>query len=211
MHPAHGFLARTLQEGARDDDGAAQQTTGEPGPPSPQCCRPTPEEGPKLTAGGFPVSFPSPVHMIIVPLDSCGPGVLPSCMAEEVLQTVPEDALVLEPVPKPSRVMVYEAIIACKGNISKVCETLHSRRVIINDIINSTPAIAALRDEFREAIIDRSEDNLFADVEKGDNSTSRFIVQSLGKHRGWAQGVEGTGKNGAITVEITRFEEAKGG
>lgn len=108
---------------------------------------------------------------------------------------------------RPSKAEVYEALIRNKGNLAATMRDLGCRRQVLNDIINSTPAISVLRDELREAMVDKGEENIFADVERGDQVASRFVVQTLGKKRGWATAVEGTGKDGAITVEITRFTE----
>lgn len=110
---------------------------------------------------------------------------------------------------RPTKAEVYAAVVEAEGNKSKAARELKTTRRIVSDICDATPEIVALLSDFRDGLIDHSEDNIFADVKKGDQGASRFVLGTIGAERGWAQGVKGSGKNGAITVEITTFSEAK--
>lgn len=107
----------------------------------------------------------------------------------------------------PTKAEVYSALVAAEGNVAKAARELKATRRHVADIIGKTPEIAALLEDLREGVVDASEDNIYADVKKGDQSASRFVLQTIGKKRGWAQGVEGTGKNGAVEVTIRTFAE----
>lgn len=128
-------------------------------------------------------------------------------MADVASEVVSEGLEFLAPA-RPKRAEIYEALIAAQGNISMVVRELGSTRKYVIETINSTPELVALLEDIREAHIDNSEQNIFADVAKGDQSASRFVVSTLGKKRGWSPGVEGSGKNGAIVVEIKNFTGA---
>lgn len=106
-----------------------------------------------------------------------------------------------------SRADIYEALKSTSGNRAAVCRLLSIRRQKLNDIINATPALVALCDDLREGIVDNAEQNIFKEVEAGNESASRFVLGTLGKKRGWAAGVEGTGKDGAIAIEVVRFSD----
>lgn len=125
-------------------------------------------------------------------------------MADVGLEVISEGLEFLKPA-RPTRAEIYEALIASNGNISGATRELGSSRLYVMNTINSTPELVALLDELREGSIDKAEQNIFADVEKGDQSASRFVVSTIGKKRGWNPGVDGGGKNGAIVVEIKNF------
>lgn len=131
-------------------------------------------------------------------------------MADVGFDVVSEGLEFLKPA-RPTRAEIYEALIASKGNINAAVRELGSDRRWVNQTITSTPELVALLDDIREGTIDTAEQNIFADVEKGDQSASRFVVSTIGKKRGWNPGVEGSGKNGAIVVEIREFTGVKSG
>lgn len=124
----------------------------------------------------------------------------------EDISALPEDTIFQERV-RPSKADLYRALIVNEGNLSKTAREFGVRRGTVYEMVNSTPELISLMAEFREEQIDGAEDNIFAEVKKGSESASRFVLGTLGKKRGWAQGVEGSGKDGAITIEITKFSE----
>lgn len=120
-------------------------------------------------------------------------------MGEEVSEflefTVPDS--VVQPYE------VYEALVAARGNVSEVCRVLGARRQRINDMIARIPALKVARDEFREGVIDKAEDNIFKKVEAEDDGASRFVVQTIGKERGWSAKIE-TSAN-VVNVHFKEF------
>lgn len=130
-------------------------------------------------------------------------------MGAEVSGSFP-DGLEFKPPARPTRSEIYLALVETKGNLAKAARDLHSTRKYVMGMAADTPEIVALLEDLREGVVDQAEDNIFADVEKGDQSASRFVASTLGKKRGWSPGVEGNGKNGAIVVEIRQFTEGQG-
>lgn len=130
-------------------------------------------------------------------------------MAEDVPGVADDqlEAPIFADNPTPSKAEIYHALVEFSGNVAAVSRSFGCRRSKIAMIIDTTPELVALKAEFYEEAVDASEDNIFADVKKGDQSASRFVLGTLGKKRGWAQGVEGTGKDGAMTVTIMKFTE----
>ncbi len=102
--------------------------------------------------------------------------------------------------------VIYDTLQDVRGNVSRAALLLSMRRGILYDRIMKTPDLCALLQDYREALVDTAEDNTRADVEKGDPQASRFILQTLGKDRGYTTGVVGSGKGGAIVVELRSFD-----
>lgn len=134
-------------------------------------------------------------------------------MAEDLppMNTVPELLLRENRVSDLTLGTIYKSLIEHKGNISACARALEVSRAGLIKKIEGCPALVMLRDEFRQAVIDKAEDNVFADVEKGDQSASKFVLQTIGKDRGYTAGVAGTGKAGEIEVTIRTFAEDGGG
>lgn len=104
---------------------------------------------------------------------------------------------------------IYNALKEFDGNLSKVARELGITRKRLVERIDASPALSSLRGDLREDIVDNAEDNIFGDVRRGDSAASRFVVSTIGKGRGWSQGVTGE-KGGAIEVVIrTGLEKAQ--
>lgn len=104
----------------------------------------------------------------------------------------------------------YQALVDCQGNVTKAAQALDVKRVLLQNMINKSPELQVLLNDFREEAKDIAEENIFSDVKRGDQSASRFVLQTIGRDRGYVTGVAGSGKDGAITIEIVKFsEEAK--
>lgn len=110
--------------------------------------------------------------------------------------------------PKVEMSAIFDALREHRGNISKTAAELGVARNYIKRRIDGSVDLQVFLDDIRESLVDRAEDNVFADVEKNDPGASRFVLATLGKTRGWAQGVAGLGKDGAITVEVRNFAPA---
>jgi hypothetical protein len=103
---------------------------------------------------------------------------------------------------------IYDAVEQTKGNLGAAARILGVRRSIVAKRVETKPELAALLEDFRQSVIDTAEDNVHKDVEKGDPTASRFVLQSIGKDRGYSVGVAGTGKGGSIVVELKSFDGA---
>lgn len=122
-------------------------------------------------------------------------------MSEDMFQPV------LEPRVPVTSAQIYEALSASNGNISASARAVGLTRTNFVARVQKSPALMALLEDLRETIVDKAEQNQYAEVLAGDAAASRFILQTLGKNRGYSTGVAGTGKDGAIVVEIKSFTE----
>lgn len=102
---------------------------------------------------------------------------------------------------------LFDLIEAKRGNLSAIAKEITVPRHVLKARIDRSPILVALMGDLIEAIVDKAEQNKFTDVENGDSAASNFVLQTLGKGRGWAMGVAGSGKDGAILVEIKTFTE----
>jgi hypothetical protein len=101
---------------------------------------------------------------------------------------------------------IFDALERSRGNIGAAARELGVRRALVASRIDKEPELASLIEDFRQSTVDTAEDNVHKDVEKGDPTASRFILQSIGKDRGYTIGVSGQGKGGAIVVELRSFD-----
>ncbi len=126
----------------------------------------------------------------------------------EVAKSDTEDYLPHSNDPRVTDAQIYEALIATEGNKSKAARDLGMSRKRLVERAERIPALVALMEDLREDILDTAEDNVFADVRKNDPTANRFVLSTLGKTRGWSQGVAGSGKDGEIVVQINRLAPA---
>lgn len=109
--------------------------------------------------------------------------------------------------PKVTNSAIYDQLVASEGNVSHAANALGVSRTWLARKIDKNVTLTAMLLDRREEIIDIAEQNVFADVRKNDPTANRFVLQSLGKERGWATGVAGIGKGGEIVVVINRLAE----
>jgi hypothetical protein len=129
-------------------------------------------------------------------------------MSEPVpLDDAPEDYLPGSAAPKLSNSDVYEQLVASEGNVSHAAKQLGVSRTWLQNKIDRNVVLAAMMNDRREGIVDQAEQNVFADVLKNDPTANRFVLQTIGKHRGWASGVAGIGKGGEIVVQINKLAQ----
>jgi|TARA_Y100000310_G_scaffold53491_1_gene49126 hypothetical protein len=96
--------------------------------------------------------------------------------------------LALKAQGKQRENILAEAIIANKGVLSKVADTvgMGSAQAVRYHITRS-PALQQVMADSRERIIDTAEDNIFRAVESGDKAYSWKVLQTLGKDRGYTE------------------------
>lgn len=154
--------------------------------------------------------FSPSAHIIILSLTRDPPPCFHALMSVEV--EIDDD--IPQTRDTATRVIVkgelYELIIACRGNKMEIARRLGVSRARVSLTIDSAPALLSKYREVREGLLDKAEDNIFADVERGDAGASRFVLSTIGKERGYTQGVVGAGKNGAIEIEVRQFGPAQG-
>lgn len=90
-----------------------------------------------------------------------------------------------------------------RGNKSAMAREEGVTRTQLSDYIDSTPELLSALQDWRQGIIDKSEDNIFVAAEKGDLASSKMIVATLGKDRGWVPREEQTGKDGMPLIPPT--------
>lgn len=107
------------------------------------------------------------------------------------------------PAPPLDEVEVYHLIQQFKGNMSEVARELGRSRVSVMKFVNSKKLLIAVRKEITDQLLDLAEANYVKAVEEGDLVASRFVLETLGKDRGYTRRVEQTGLNGGpITSEL---------
>ena len=99
-----------------------------------------------------------------------------------------EVKVALQAQGKQREYMLAEAIMANKGVLSRVADTvgMGSAQAVRYHITRS-PALQQVMADSRERVIDNAEDNIFRAVESGDKAYSWKILQTLGKDRGYTE------------------------
>jgi|TARA_R100001244_G_scaffold10_1_gene18 hypothetical protein len=99
-----------------------------------------------------------------------------------------EVKVALQAQGKQREYLLAEAIIANKGVLSRVADTvgMGSAQAVRYHITRS-PALQQVMADSRERVIDNAEDNIFRAVESGDKAYSWKILQTLGKDRGYTE------------------------
>lgn len=118
----------------------------------------------------------------------------------------------MDPSPFPTLAEIAASLEKNRGNLSKCSRDLSVRRKNLVERIGKHPDLQAVLDEIRDERIDKAEDNIYDDLDKGDPAASRFVLATLGKDRGWVTRNESTGKGGGdLSVTIKKFSDAPEG
>jgi len=113
--------------------------------------------------------------------------------------------------PRVSEGDIYNALVEADGNKSAAARALDMRREVLQERIDRSPTLASLMQDLNEDIIDEAESNHRKRVRSGQDPTAeRFILQTLGKGRGYTTGVSGSGKDGDIVITVRKFGEPDG-
>lgn len=100
---------------------------------------------------------------------------------------------------------IYEQLIASKGNKTHAAKELGMSRRRLAERVDRSVVLTAMTQDQVEEILDKAEENVYADVNKNDPTANRFVLSTRGKERGWAAGVAGLGKGGEIVVQINKL------
>lgn len=110
--------------------------------------------------------------------------------------------------PSITAAQIADALEASEGNVSMAARGLGIPRNVLHNRIQMNPELVTLLQDMREDVIDTAEQNQFARAKSGsDPHAERFILQTIGKDRGYSTSVAGSGKDGEIVVSIKRFGE----
>jgi hypothetical protein len=89
------------------------------------------------------------------------------------------------------------ALVAADGNIARAASLLGIRRMKLRDWIDRMPEVQMCMSDLRNARLDDVEDMQFHSALTGDTAAGRFLLQTVGKERGYVTRTEQTGKDGA--------------
>ncbi len=91
---------------------------------------------------------------------------------------------------------VLAAIELAGGNISAAARMLDRRRVSLKTYIDRQPKVSQLLNDLRDDMLDHAEWNFYRATKMGDLGASKFVLQTLGRDRGYALHQEHTGPDG---------------
>lgn len=108
--------------------------------------------------------------------------------------------------PKVTNAEIWEALEAEEGNVSAAARLLDMTRTKLQERIDRSPELQILMGDLREEVVDVAEVNTMKRAKSGsDPIAEKFVLQTLGKRRGWNTAAGGINGSGDITVTITRF------
>jgi len=98
---------------------------------------------------------------------------------------------------KFSRRTFREAIIGSRGIKSVIAEALDCSRQTVDNYLTRWPDLVGVVAQERESLVDRAESKLMEAVDKGELKAVLFVLETMGKERGWTKRTEVTGADGA--------------
>lgn len=108
--------------------------------------------------------------------------------------------------PKVSNAEIWDALELEEGNVSAAARRLDMTRNKLQERIDRSPELQILMGDLREEVVDVAEVNTMKRAKSGsDPIAEKFVLQTLGKRRGWNTAAGGINGSGDITVTITRF------
>lgn len=93
---------------------------------------------------------------------------------------------------------VAVALLHTNGNLSRAGHLLNRSRRSLEGFITRNPGLLLLQEDIVATKVDAIEQGQFAKALGGDPLAERFILQTLGKERGFSTRAEVTGKNGGV-------------
>ena len=103
---------------------------------------------------------------------------------------------------------IAEAIIAADGVLSVAARNLGCSRTTLYKYVEKYATVKDALEDARETNIDFVESSLMKQIKEGNVTAMIFFLKTQGKHRGWVERQEITGKDGA-PVEIKTIEIVK--
>ena len=110
--------------------------------------------------------------------------------------------------PKVTAAMIADALEAHEGNVAAAARDLGLSRTKLQERIDRNPDLMTILSDLREEVVDIAEVNTLRRAKSGaDPIAEKFVLQTLGKRRGWNTAAGGMNGAGDITVTITRFAD----
>jgi len=100
------------------------------------------------------------------------------------------------------------AIEKANGNLSVAAEYLGCTRKTVYRYVNKFSTVKDALEDSRETSVDFVENKLMKAIKDGNITAMIFFLKTQGKHRGWVERQEITGKDGA-PMEINTVEIVK--
>ena len=91
---------------------------------------------------------------------------------------------------------VREAIEGSRGNKSTIAEKLGCTRQTVDNLLLRFPELVPMLEQERESLVDKAENKLNDLLDANEPRAVFFVLETLGKNRGWAKRTEITGKDG---------------
>lgn len=88
------------------------------------------------------------------------------------------------------------SLVASQGNVGQAAKKLAIRRMRLRDWIDLNPEVQSCLEDIKAGKLDDVEDKQFEAAMSGDSASGRFLLQTLGKERGYVNRTENTGKDG---------------
>ena len=109
---------------------------------------------------------------------------------------------------KYSAQQVIKALEQTKGNIAHAARLLGCTRATVYKYVNTHMTVKNALDDQRETRIDYVENKLMQQIEDGNVTAMIYFLKTQGKHRGWSERLELTGKEGgAVAVDLNKWKE----
>ncbi len=113
----------------------------------------------------------------------------------------------LQKRPRLTAQEAIDALVDARGNISLAARHLSRNRAYFKVFIDRTPSVLHCLATLRETLLDTAEHNFARAVENGHLESSKFILQTFGKDRGYlrpgvtASASDSSGNKVTFTIE----------
>lgn len=96
---------------------------------------------------------------------------------------------------------MVRAMLEAEGFPRKISFLLGMPRKAVIDFIQADLELIELQQELREGTLDDVESKVLESATSGDGANGRFVLQTIGKDRGYSTRTETTGKDGEPLTE----------
>ena len=103
------------------------------------------------------------------------------------------------------------AIRQAEGNLSDAARILRCARTTVHNYVNKYATVKQVYEEENEKFIDEAQGQLRKHVRRGSLPAIMFLLKTKGKHLGYVERQEVTGKDGsdnALTIRIIGSDES---
>lgn len=97
---------------------------------------------------------------------------------------------------------IRKAIEGSKGIKTAIAQRLNCTRQTVDNYLDRFPDLKALVSDERDSIIDLAEVKLLQAVNNNDMRAILFVLETIGKDRGWTKRTEITGADGGAVLEL---------